>query len=281
MMDSAADADLYDAMIFAPDRAEIFSASGFFNVGYWEAETAGQEAACLALLSRLLDTVPPGARRVLDVGCGLGAGTREIRMRQAGAFVVGINVSTRQLAVCRYLAADCHFVCMDAARLGFTDGLFDSVLSVEAAFHIRTREAFLREAARVLRPGGRIALSDILLTDPSLLGEWMVPPENRVASIEDYSTLLAEAGFADAIVEDATRPCWAAFCEQRVRVLLDRASLVGGADGKAAAALADYFTHLGRAGLNHYVLASATKPAAATGTANSVRPRPPPTHRGA
>ena len=35
------------------------------------------------------------------------------------------------------------------------------------------------------------------------------------------------------------------------------------------------------AGLGHYVLASATKPTAATGTANSVHPRPPPTHRGA
>lgn len=269
MINNAAYAELYDAMIFASERAEIFGASGFFNVGYWEAGTTGQEAACLALLSRLLETVPRGARRVLDVGCGLGAGTREIRRRHAEALVVGINVSPRQLAFCLHLPANCQFACMDAARLGFAEESFDSILSIEAAFHFRTRQAFLREAARVLRPGGRIALSDILLTDASLLGERIVPPENRVASIEDYSALLAEAGFADVIVEDATGPCWAAFCEERVRVLLDRASQ-GGAEGKAAAALADYFTRLGHAGLGHYVLASATKPAPIIGTATSV-----------
>lgn len=271
MKGSAAYADLYDAMIFAPDMAAIFGASGFFNVGYWEAGTAGQEAACLALLRRLLEAVPPGAHRVLDVGCGLGAGTREIQVRQTGALVVGINISPRQLALCHHLAPDCRFACMDAARLGFADRSFDSVLSVEAAFHIRTREAFLREAARVLRPGGRIALSDILLTDAGPLGEWMVPPENRVASIDDYSALLGEVGFADAIVEDATGPCWAAFCQEQVRLLRDRASM-GGTEGEVATAQADYFAYLGRGGIGHYVLASATKPTAATAMANSVQP---------
>lgn len=245
--------DLYDAMIFDPRTAEIYAGSGFFNVGWWDAGITEQPAACRALLARLLDLVPPEARIVLDAGCGLGAGTQAIRRRLPGASVLGINLSQRQLGHCRQRVPGARFAAMDAARLGLADGSVDAVVAVEAAFHFRSREAFLREAARVLRPGGRLVLSDILLADARLLGEWMVPAENRLATIEEYASLLSVAGLADIRVEDATAACWVGFCEAR-SAALDRQP------GAEAAAQAAYFRALAREGVRHYVLASATRP---------------------
>ena len=58
-------------------------------------------------------------------------------------------------------------VVMDATRLGFASGSVDAVVALEAAQHFDTRAAFLGEALRVLRPGGTIALADMLFTDRS------------------------------------------------------------------------------------------------------------------
>ena len=58
------------------------------------------------------------------------------------------------------------FVGGDATALPFEDGSFDAVLAVECAFHFASRARFLADAARVLRPGGHLTVSDFVLTAP-------------------------------------------------------------------------------------------------------------------
>ena len=77
---------------------------------------------------------------------------------------------------------------------------------------LATREAFLLEAHRVLRPGGWLVLSDILFADTSRIGRWMVPSENELPTARDYGTLLRRAGFVEIGLVDATEACWNAFC---------------------------------------------------------------------
>ena len=81
-----------------------------------------------------------------------------------GADVVGINITPAQVAHCRARAAaaaarNVRFVCGSATALPQAAGTLDFVLALESAFHFETRVQFFAEAARVLRPGGTIALA--------------------------------------------------------------------------------------------------------------------------
>jgi SAM-dependent methyltransferase len=101
---------------------------------------------------------------------------------------------------------------MNATCFGLRDSAVDAVVCVEAAFHFRTRNDFLSEVWRILKPGGRLLLSDILFRSEQWAGAWTVPRENRLPDIATYRRALIEAGFDCVVVDDATEACWNGFC---------------------------------------------------------------------
>ena len=117
-----------------------------------------------AYLDRL--ALAPGAR-VLDLGCGTGVVARCIAARAGFAGqVVGQDQSPQLVEVARRLAAEegvaerVTFEVSDAQALPVPDAAFDVVIAHTTISHVGDPLALLREAARAVRPTGRIAVFD-------------------------------------------------------------------------------------------------------------------------
>lgn len=98
-------------------------------------------------------------RDVLDVGCNTGYGT--IRFAPVAGRVVGVDVSPRAIDAARERAPNGRpeFVQTSGFELPFPAGSFDLVTSFQVLEHVPDPVAFLREVARVLRPGGMVILA--------------------------------------------------------------------------------------------------------------------------
>ncbi len=99
-------------------------------------------------------TVAPGAR-VLDVGCGTGLVALEMARR--GHAVSGIDISEPMLACARARVPAASFALGRAESLPYPDASFDLVTSAQT-FHWFDQATALAEVARVLRPGGVLAV---------------------------------------------------------------------------------------------------------------------------
>jgi MPBQ/MSBQ methyltransferase len=203
----------YDSSMVGAMQTAYYENSDFFNWGYWTSETSSQREASENLVEKLLAFIPEKSGRILDVACGLGATTRQLTRYYPPDGIVGINISDKQVAHAHKNLPSCSFLTMDATHLGFPDCSFDNIICVEAAFHFDTRDQFLKEALRVLKPGGWLVHSDVLLRRPGLLKfiSGGYPSANDIKNPDMMGRRLAAVGFENIEVEDATKECWNAF----------------------------------------------------------------------
>ncbi|MFN6534746.1 MAG: methyltransferase domain-containing protein [Nostoc sp. EkiNYC01] len=209
-MDKSEYISQFDSLILNPPTRKIYGQKDFFNVGYWLSDTQNQESACFNLMEKLLAFIPEKKGNILDVGCGLGATTSHLLKYYSPTDVVGINISAKQLERSTVNAPGCNLICMDAVEMEFEDDFFDNIICVEAAFYFDTREKFLKEAARVLKPGGNLILSDIIFENIQYFGDWIVTPKNIVKDkdIEEYKNIYQQAGLQVVELLDFTDECW-------------------------------------------------------------------------
>lgn len=226
--------DFFYRELFADPLLQTFYGdSGYTNLGYWDETTPNAAAAGDRLVDTLLELIPTSAptcgihATVLDVACGFGGTTRRLARHFGSAAVTSVGISQEQLDETRRRAPGCTIVRMNATDLQFPDASFDLVCCVEAAFHFHTRERFLAEACRVLKPGGYLVLTDLLMA----AGTPLVPPENHLPNARAYEALLQTSGFQDIVVVDVTQQTWRAFRRRLTSFLLESsaryASLMG------------------------------------------------------
>jgi SAM-dependent methyltransferase len=127
------------------------------------------ERAWHTLARRFAATLSPaagaGALRLLDVGCGTGQ-SRQVYAAHCSLFV-GADLSLGAVRVAQARHGGC-WLQADAMRLPLGDASFDVVAFSSVLHHIPDRRAALREALRVLRPGGRVFAFDPNLLHPAM-----------------------------------------------------------------------------------------------------------------
>jgi len=199
----------FDRIILNSSTRELYDQEPFFNVGYWSEDTDNQQQACLDLMEKLLAFIPDKQGKILDVGCGLGATTNYLSKYYDPKNIIGINISPQQLEQAKIYAPNCQFILMDAVKMAFEDNSFQNIICVEAAFYFDTREDFLREARRVLKPGGKLIMADMFFATTEYLGgDILIPQVNIINSLEDYKDLYQQAGFESVELLEVTEECW-------------------------------------------------------------------------
>ena len=152
--------------------------------------------------------------RVLDVACGPGYAAAAGAAR--GAVAIGVDFSSEMIEEARGRYPGIEFREGDAEQLSFPDSTFDAVVLNFGMLHLGRPEQALREAHRVLRPGGRIAFTvwdmpnraigfGIVLAAIQKYGDLNVPippgpPFFRFSDPRESERALTAAGFVDIAV---------------------------------------------------------------------------------
>lgn len=182
-----------------------------FHIGYWEGpdDTSTVAEATDRFTDLLINRMGVGAGdHVLDVGCGIGKPALRVA-RSTGATVTGITISRQQVQQATErsrLAHMSHLVTFEYANgmdMPYASASFDAVLSFESINHM-DRPTALREMARVLRPGGRLVLTDVTVPEET----YQVPDDpgavTSLIRIGDYPSLVVDAGLELRELTDVT-----------------------------------------------------------------------------
>ena len=206
--DQAALLRYYEQTMYDPLIREFTGGSDFHNFGYWDTQTGNHRQACENLMEKLLGLLPQPVGTILDVACGKGATTKFLLRHYRPAAITAIDLSAKLLATARANAPGCTFLPMDAGRLAFREATFDTVIYVEAASHFTSRDEFLGEVRRVIKPGGWLLLTDTLISTAAAQRRIGRTLASQVDTPAAYRACLRRAGFGQITVVDATGPCW-------------------------------------------------------------------------
>ena len=189
-----------------------------FHFGYWDTNTRSH-AESLINMNRVMARcigIQPG-QRILDAGCGVG-GSAIWLAQEYDVEVVGISIVHSQLMRARRYAQErgvadrVTFCQQDFTRTAFRDASFDVVWALESLVHAPDMRPFLAEARRLLRPNGRLGISEGMRTsrhlpaaDEALLRRWLagwaVPD---LLTSDEWLQFTKQAGFHDAQFVDIT-----------------------------------------------------------------------------
>lgn len=213
-----------------PSNAEQAGAWDGQEGEYWTANAARFDESVAAYHGRFLDAAAVGSdEQVLDIGCGSGQTTRDAARAAASGAVLGVDLSSRMIALARRLAAEegvvnARFEQADAQVHPFPPGAFDVAISRTGAMFFGDPAAAFGNIARALRPGGRLTL---LVWQAPSRNEWIrefamaltagrglpaAPPDApgpfSLAEPDRVRQVLRAAGFAAVELDGLTAPMY-------------------------------------------------------------------------
>jgi MPBQ/MSBQ methyltransferase len=142
--------------------------------------------------------------RVLDIGSGMGGVARHLA-GELGATVHGVDLTPEFVAAAQSLtgrtglSAQVEFTQGSALDLPLADGSFDAAMLIHVGMNVRDKDRLFAEAARVLRPGGVLAVYDIMLTGGDIESYPLPWADSAETSFVQpplaYSDAMLQAGF--------------------------------------------------------------------------------------
>ncbi|MBB4199240.1 hypothetical protein CCR94_21035 [Rhodoblastus sphagnicola] len=219
-------------LLYKAASTHAFTERGLYlNLGYWPKARTIDEA-CEAMVELVGQTAGLTSEdEVVDVGFGFAEQDIYWIRRFSPRRIIGVNITPEQVRVARERVRELGLEARidlregSATATGLPDACCDVVTAVECAFHFDTRELFFAEAARLLRPGGRLVLADSIPirveSDPwrhplrtflhALVRAALAVPLANVYPREVYAQKLAAAGFESVRVDsirDQVFPGW-------------------------------------------------------------------------
>jgi 27-O-demethylrifamycin SV methyltransferase len=248
--------------------------------GYFSdpAYSLAQATRALTLLMAERSGISAGLE-VLDAGCGTG-GPAICLAREFGCKVVGISTSKIGVERARQRARDAglsqlSFQVADAIATGYPDQSFDRVWILETSHLIQQKELLLCESARLLRPGGKLALCDIVLGRVTPIEEVLklrrefttlqeVWGRVKTQLLGDYARSLEQLGLETEVWDISTEvfPTFAHWKHNAEQQSDKATELLGAAELEKFLRAADIMARFSKEGRLGYGLVVATKPGA-------------------
>lgn len=152
--------------------------------------------------------------RLLDVGCGTGALLEKVAHADGGPGLFGLDAVPQMLALARARLPSRVTLCRGRAEsLPFANATFDAVACCNMLHYLHRPSLVLAEMRRVLRPGGRVVITD--WCGDAWLGRartWWLrrlhPVARRALRSTELSELLRACGYGDPAVERYRAGCW-------------------------------------------------------------------------
>ncbi|MDP8206701.1 MAG: class I SAM-dependent methyltransferase [Candidatus Electryonea clarkiae] len=150
---------------------DVAEGNGLYNLGWAEPGFKGQFAdaqrGMVLLVTKSLQ-IQPGSLLV-DIGCGQG-GPARLTAEKYDAEVIGIDLLIEQITHHNQIVQNgnkrsTQFIQSNSEQIPLGDRSVDGVFSIESAFHYPDKAAFVSEASRILRPGARLAVADIVMDE--------------------------------------------------------------------------------------------------------------------
>lgn len=179
--------------------------------------------------------IEPG-ERIVDLGSGIGGLARYVAANH-GAEVTGIDLTADYVEAALALTAavgladHTHFHHGSVTATPFADDEFDAATQLHVGMNIADKHALFVEAARIVRPGGRFVIYDVMLSETATKGEseqpgqppvdfpvpWATGPQlSHLATSATYVELLTAAGWNVSTVNDRSQAARESFAARRV-----------------------------------------------------------------